>query len=341
MRRPAAFERFRPVLEEELKKAVDQGKSPLYDMLRYQMGWVDEMRAIHLLAPGDRVHGTLCLLVAETVGAEHRCALPGAVGVELAQGFAQVHEDLRLGSPERGSRPATWWVWGHSQGINAGDGMYALARLAVMGKERQGATAEAALEAVITLDRYCLELAEHQFLDTEMQDQPPMGVPEHLRIVQGTDGALMGCAAELGARSGSASEEAIQAFALFGRKVGIAFRIRRDIDALWDGTPASRSHVVDILDRKRSLPLLQALQAVEGGDRRLVNELSSRERAMEDKDIDELLGAFDRAGARRFAEEAAARHTTEGIEALAGSGVGPPALAELEAMARYLAGPQG
>ena len=58
---------------------------------------------------------------------DYRTALPAAAGVEMAHGFSLIHEELRLGSPTRGDRPALWWVWGHAQGINAGDGMYALA----------------------------------------------------------------------------------------------------------------------------------------------------------------------------------------------------------------------
>ena len=340
MTRPAAFERFRSELEAELEKHGGDGKSPFYDMLRYHMGWIDEMRIPRGSVSGDRLYGTLCLLAAEAGGADYRTALPAAAGVEMAHGFSMIHEELRLGSPTRGDRPALWWVWGHAQGINAGDGMYALARLAVMDLERQGVPPEVAVRAAATLDRYCLELCEHQFMEIEMQQRPQAGVQERLQVIRGTDGALMACAAELGVLSASVAEEELRAFADFGRKVGVAFRIRRDADALWGMTPGGKSHVIGILDYKRSLPVLYAMKTAESATRDLMAAVATRARAIEDKDIGELLEAFERAGARRFAEEAIEQHLNEGLKALGGSGARSSAVAELEGMARYLAEPE-
>ena len=151
----------------------------------------------------------------------------------------------------------------------------------------------------------------------------------------------MACAAELGVLSASVAEEELRAFADFGRKVGVAFRIRRDADALW-GHDARRQvprHRYPGLTNGRCRSFTQ-MKTAESATRDLMAAVATRARAIEDKDIGELLEAFERAGARRFAEEAIEQHLNEGLKALGGSGARSSAVAELEGMARYLAEPE-
>lgn len=338
---PRFFDRFRPELETELRRSVGDRKSPLYDMLRYHMDWVDEMGMPQLHPTGERVHGTLCLLSAEAIGCPYTRALPAAVAVELLHGFSQIHQDIRHGTPARGHRPAVWWAWGHAQGINAGDGMYALARLAAMEMERRGVPPETVLRAVVALDRCCLELCDLQFLEIDLEVGAHRSVQEYLRILEGTSGALMGCAAELGALAGGRQDLAVEALRLFGRKAGVAFHIRRELDALWGEAPAGESHVIDILDGGRSLPVLFALATATAGDRERLDAISRRQSAIDATEIEELLSLFERVGARRYAQDAAERHLSEALDALCGSGIDSPALSELEGVARYLARPEG
>ena len=340
MQQPGTFERFSPELEAELKKQGGGRQSPFYDMLRYHMGWDDGTGRPLEHTPPDRVFGAVCLLSAEAVGADYQTVLPAAAGVEMAFGFAQIHEEIRLGTPERGDRQALWWVWGHSQGINVGDGLYALARLAVMDLEPAGAPPEIALRAATTLDRYCLEICECQFKEIEIQAGPETSVEEQMNVFYGTDGALMGCASEIGALGGLADERTIEAFAVFGRKVGVAFRVRRDLEAIWGNGPSGRSRVVDIIDGRRSLPIIYALENATGAGLSLIHQVAARERVVENKDIDEILSVLEDVGARRYAEEKVERYVAEGIQALDRSGVGSEAVAQLKALAGYLVGPK-
>ena len=58
-------------------------------------------------------------------------ALPAATAVEFVHHFSLIHDDIQNGNPDRDRRPAVWWHWGPGQAINAGDGLHALARLAL------------------------------------------------------------------------------------------------------------------------------------------------------------------------------------------------------------------
>ena len=64
----------------------------------------------------------------------------------------------------RGERETVWWKWGPAQAINAGDGMHALARLALFGLQDAGLSAGSTFRAVQILDEAGLRTCEGRFL---------------------------------------------------------------------------------------------------------------------------------------------------------------------------------
>ena len=47
-------------------------QSPLYDMMRYHLGWMDEKGNVMPDAGGKALRPTLCLLACEAVGGDYR-----------------------------------------------------------------------------------------------------------------------------------------------------------------------------------------------------------------------------------------------------------------------------
>ena len=213
---PSAFGRYREDIETELKSLILEQSLPLYRMMAYHMGWLDDQGdtagAVEAEA-GKRIRPTLCLLTCEALGGELRPALPAAAALELVHNFSLIHNDIQDGTPDRHHRPSVWWVWGPAQGINAGDGMHALARLSLLRQTEKGMPSEKALRAVATLDTACLRLCEGQYLDLTYQERVDISQDAYFQMVEGKTAALMSCAAELGALLASADEGAIQAMA--------------------------------------------------------------------------------------------------------------------------------
>ena len=82
---------------------------------------------------------------------------------------------------------------------------------------------------------------------------------DYMDMIERKSGALAGCAARLGSLAAGAQSGAADALEQWGRKLGMARQVRDDISDLWgrsgDGfTPAN------ILNKKKSLPLIHALQ---------------------------------------------------------------------------------
>ena len=114
-----------------LRDFVESRTLPLYEMMSYQLGWGREEGEAVSLGPPPRLHGGLTLAAAFASSGDYGPAINHAVSVEMMNSFWLIHNDIEDGNTERAGRPSVWWNWGPAQAINAGDGMHAMARLAL------------------------------------------------------------------------------------------------------------------------------------------------------------------------------------------------------------------
>jgi len=335
---PSVFGRYGEDIETELKSMILGESLPLYRMMAYHMDWLDDQGETEGAAEADagkRIRPTICLLTCEALGGERRMALPAAAALDLVHNFSLIHNDIQNGTPERHNRPTVWWVWGPAQGINAGDGMHALARLSLLRQMEKGVPSEKALRAVAILDTACLRLCEGQYLDLTYQERVDISQDAYFQMVEGKTAALMSCAAELGALMASAEEGPVQAMALYGQKLGLAFQIRDDILDLWGPKGAEVPLAGDILNKKKSLPIIYGLKNATGAEKHSLGDVYFK-RVMETEDIQKIVEVLDRLGAREFAQEKADALCQEAIDALDKAGASSQGLEELTSLARYL-----
>jgi geranylgeranyl diphosphate synthase type I len=83
---------------------------------------------------------------------------------------------------------------------------------------------------------------------------------EYTVMVAGKSGALLGCAAGLGAMLGGSSAEVVSAMSQAGRDLGIAFQAIDDILGIWgDPKITGKPALNDLRKRKKTLPVVAAL----------------------------------------------------------------------------------
>jgi geranylgeranyl diphosphate synthase, type I len=236
-----------------------------------------------------------------------RRIIPAAVAIELVHNFSLIHDDIEDSDEERHHRPTLWKLFGIAQAINAGDGLFALARKSLWQLEEAGIQAELILHLADLLDRTCVELCEGQFLDMRYEGRSDISEAMYLDMIGRKTAALMACATELGACLGAPEDADLQAhFARFGRALGIAFQLRDDLLGIWEAEQLGKTMAGDLRRKKMSLPVIHALQTADSTDRlRLLAMMTSAD-PLSDDDIGEALAILNRTGARtRISEELA------------------------------------
>ena len=148
----------------------------------------------HLSGGGKYVRAGLVLLSAAAAGAEERAGLVGAVAIELVHNFSLVHDDIIDGDLERRHRPTVWAEYGVGHAIIAGDALSTLAFQILL----EEPTAER-VRAAARLAEATQAMIAGQAEDMASEHRASLSVEECLQMEAGKTGALLSCAAAIGA----------------------------------------------------------------------------------------------------------------------------------------------
>ena len=272
----------------------------LYDLLRYHLGWTDQYGQTQDVLVDIRFQSMLALSIADLISDDIEPALPVAAAVQLICDFMDVHGEVQAGKLGSDSeRPTIWWVWGPAQAINAGDGLHALARSAMMRLSTRHIEPIKILEAVRLLDSTCLTLCEGQYIDLTFQDQVMIKTSDYMEMVSKKSGALPGCAAKLGALVSGFDHDTCVAIEEFGINLGVAWQLKRDIDGLW-GDLGTGITADNLLNKKKTLPLIHALETGSAAIKREITGIYMK-RVLEPSDISRVLELLDEVNAKGHA----------------------------------------
>lgn len=318
---PQVIQSYQERLEAELRGVVGAEDLPLYDMLRYHMGWQDEYGRPSRQRAGKFVRPAVCLLSCEAVGGDARQMLPAAAALELVHNFSLIHDDIEDNDSMRHNRLTVWKLWGQAQGINAGDAMFALACLALLGLKEKGVRDGKIIHCAKMLSETCLRLCEGQCLDISYENRLDITIEEYIGMIARKTAALLATSSSLGAFLGTEDEKLVACFSEFGKELGLAFQIHDDILGIWgveERTGKSKSS--DISKRKKTLPVLYGLR--EGGSavKEELARLYSRT-SIEGEDIASIAKILDEIGARGYAQALAQKHYEQSLAQLETSGL--------------------
>ena len=322
----ATLSRYQKEIQDALRHAVRRGSSsrlstqatdlsPFYGQMQYHMGWVDRTFSPVPLNPGKLLRPTLLLLAYEASGvwglaertqdpAIYLCrALPAAASVELTHNFSLIHDDIVDDDTERHHQPTLWTVWGRSQGINTGDGMFSLARFALWDVLAEGVEGTIAARLGEALDRACLTISEGQYLDLSFEGRADVSVAMYMDMIARKTAALMSCASEMGALLGTREPRTIESLRDFGFEMGLAFQVRDDVLGVWASSEQlGKTSAGDVYRRKRSLPVLHALEHAGAADQQTLLQLYTLETPLTADQVATALNIFARTDTRNYCQ---------------------------------------
>lgn len=320
-----AFEKYRSEIIRELK-AILRDDSPLSRMLRYHVGWADENgKPVTKEYPGKLLRPGFCLMSCEAVGGDWRTALPAAASIELMHDFSLIHDDIEDCSPYRRHQRTLWAVWGGAMAINAGDAMHTLAEIAMLGLSERGVPPERVIEALKISNEACLRLCQGQHLDLSYEKRLDINLADYLKMIAGKTAALFECAFRLGALLGDPRRAAIDKLGACGHYLGLAFQVKDDVLGIWGGKDTGKPAESDLLKRKKTLPVVYALEQTKGSDRRYLLTYYRKEEPS-NEDIVSIREVLERVGAREYSKRVGMDYYAKALQELKDSGLKGEAL---------------
>lgn len=328
---PGCLDRSRDAITPALRAAVDRLDRRTRHQVAYHFGWVAAGGVPVSADAGKAVRPALALLSAEAVGAAPDIALPGAVAVELVHNFSLVHDDLMDGDEERRHRHTVWKLWGASSAILTGDAMLALAQEVLLDSGLPTAP-----PAALLLARTTRQLIRGQVEDVSFEQRSHVALEECIDMAAGKTGALLSASAAIGALLAGAPKATVDALALYGEQLGLAFQLTDDVLGIW-GDPAVTGKPAhsDLRARKKSLPVSYALNQGDALSVELAAWLSAPGEPGEDE-LRRAVGLLSAVGSREWTLAEAARRMALAEDALRGVELDAAARGELLALGRFV-----
>lgn len=333
---PPVFERYRTAIDTEMRSVLAERQLPMYDMIRYHFGWIDEKNHSLHNSTGKALRPTLCLLAYEATGKDFQKALPASVSLELVHNFSLIHDDIQDNDKERRGRPTVWSIWGMPQAINAGTAARILASITMTRLRKNDFPAEKLLRAQHILDESCLRMIEGQYLDISFERRLDIGLADYMDMIDKKTGALIGCSLEIGALLGTDDKSVISHFRNFGSNLGLAFQIRDDILGIWGNDKKTGKPMgSDIQRRKKSLPIVYALEKAKGKSKtELINIYEGK--AVGNQELDTVLGILNDVQAQSLTQSMAEEYCNRALAEIDEMELLPWASQSLKEMAHFL-----
>lgn len=295
--------------------------------LAIDVGLIERLAGHILGGRGKRMRPLLLLLVAQALESDQRPAhdpeLLAAI-VEFIHTATLLHDDVIDEADERRGRRAAHRVWGNEAAILVGDFLYS--------RSFQMMTAYGHPRVMDILSETTNAIAVGEILQLLHCRNPQVGERDYLDAIERKTAILFAASARLGALA-AGREDIEEPLHRFGLHLGRTFQL---IDDVLDYRPESgrlgKTAGADLAEGKPTLPLIYALERVEGEERERLAEALRRADASQLPEVTSLLErvhAFDDT-------LALARHERD--HALAELGILPPspartALARLAAFA--------
>jgi geranylgeranyl diphosphate synthase type I len=220
--------------------------------------------------------------------------------------------------------------------MNAGTAMRVLASLAILDLQKRGFSSQKQIEAQRLLDESCLRMLEGQYLDISYESRLDIGVADYLDMIDRKTAALIECALEMGALLGVEDGESIERFGNFGRDLGLAFQMRDDFLGIWgEEVYTGKPRGNDIRRRKKSLPVVYALERSVGGVGRELISIYQKE-VIGEADLEIVLRELEVLKARTFVQEMAEAYCQRALLEIEGLELLPLAKKGLEELSHFL-----
>ncbi len=249
-------------------------------------------------AGGKRLRPALLLLLARAHGYDGADLHDLAAVVEMIHTATLLHDDVVDESQLRRGRQTSNATYGNAASVLSGDFLYS--------RSFQMMVAAGKLRILRILADATNVIAEGEVQQLMNMHDPQIGIEQYMRVIHDKTAALFEASARIGAVLAGCSADAEEQAATYGRSVGMAFQLIDDaLDYNGNAEQMGKNVGDDLREGKPTLPLILAMQRVDGEQRALIEQAirdGNAERLPQILQVVQACGAIDEVHAVARAE---------------------------------------
>lgn len=202
---------------------------------------------------GKRIRPIVTLLCSKACQANDQDMISMAVIIEFIHTATLLHDDVVDTSKLRRGKATANAVWDNASAVLVGDFIYSRAFQMIAALDNSEVTSILAETTNV--------IAEGEVLQLTHRQQPDISQEQYLRVIEYKTAKLFEAACQLGAVTSGQSREFKQAFAGYGKQIGLAFQLTDDMLDYQPNNPHWGKNMGDDLrEGKATLPLIYAMK---------------------------------------------------------------------------------
>ena len=237
---------------------------------------------------GKRVRPVLVLLGSHLYNQKYELALPASIAIEFFHNFSLIHDDIMDNAPLRRGKTTVHEKYGNNTAILSGDA------LLVYAYKHISKVPEKNLKEVLEIfTQTAIEVCEGQQLDMNFESQAVVREEEYIEMICKKTSVVIAAGLKIGAIIGEAPVSDTEALYQYAIHLGLAFQIQDDIlDCYGKEELVGKQPGGDILQNKKTLLLIRAIQAEESAGASELSDLLVDETISNQDKIDATLKIF-------------------------------------------------
>jgi octaprenyl-diphosphate synthase len=286
-------------------KPIDKIKAPIAtemalfeEKFRHSMksnvALLDKITHYIVKRKGKQIRPMFVFLSSQALGEVNESTHRGAALIELLHTATLVHDDVVDDAYERRGFFSINALWKNKIAVLVGD--YLLSRgllLAIKNKE---------FKQLEIVSRAVEEMSEGELLQIEKSRGVNLNEEIYFDIIRKKTATLIAACCACGAASAGADEATIEKMRVVGEKIGTAFQIKDDLFDYGLGGKIGKPTGTDIKEKKSTLPLIHALNAVDKKKRKEILRIIKRDNKSQ-KEIDSVIDFVLNSNGIKYADE--------------------------------------
>ena len=269
---------------------------------------------------GKRLRPVLTLMSTEIFETDFSEALNAALSIEVFHNFSLIHDDIMDDAPLRRGQETVHEKWDLNTGILSGDAMLIMAYRLFENYNPETFQALAKL-----FSKTALEVCEGQQYDIDFETRDNVTISEYLKMIEYKTAVLVGAAMKMGAIVAQANETDQNNIYEFGKNLGIAFQLQDDyLDAFGNPETFGKQVGGDIIENKKTILYLKALELASVEDKRQLEHLYSLNPTDQTQKIETIKSIFESTGADKATKKEISRYTDKALDVLKALNISEP-----------------
>ena len=237
---------------------------------------------------GKRLRPILFLHAVQLFTNLQKIHFPPAAGLEIFHNFTLIHDDIMDKADIRRNKPTVHKKWNENVGILSGDAAMILATQCFL-----GLPTTIIKPVLIEFNKMAREICEGQQYDMDFEVRQDVTTKEYLKMIRLKTSVFLAAALKMGAIVGGASREQQQQLYNTGIYFGLAFQLQDDyLDTFGDSKILGKKTGGDILEKKKTFLLINALEQASVAQRKELIDLLDNKQLIPEKKIEAIKEIF-------------------------------------------------